>query len=369
MIAVLIAIKMDKFVGNETLISISAVTQICAGIFFSRYLPKFARKFGVIRTIQISTITASILTIVMYQYLGYLVWLLTIFIFGTALFAFSITRQSLTLDISPPHRKAIIVSSGGMLMSFGNALGPILLQYIGHDGLLPYVIASLFYVCSMLPMFLFRGENVIVKESKKVGILRYIRVSPKIMFGGFTFNYVQSSINTFLIIYGIRSGVSISQASFLFSVLLFGTIFSIPMGYFTDIINRRFLILVSTALSFICAISLFFTKDVSVMAILLFLLFGFMVGIKLPALILINEKYRPTQRLAVNSAFAKICLIGNVFGIFTTGFIMQIFGTSGLWISVISILFLYLLISIQSYWKKFISKSPIFGKIFLKHNF
>ena len=187
------------------------------------------------------------------------------------------------------------------------------------------------------------------------------------MFGGFTFNYVQSSISTFLIIYGIRSGLEVGQASLLFSVLLFGTIFSIPMGYFTDIINRRFLMMVCTILSFTCAVSLFFTQDINIMAILLFLLFGFMIGIKLPALILINEKYKPTQRLAVNSAFAKVCFIGNIFGIFITGAIMEISGPQGLWFSIITMLFLYLTLNIHNYWKSIVSKSH--SKIFLRHNF
>jgi MFS family permease len=364
-IAVLIAVKMDKFVGNATLISLSAAMQICAGILFSKYLPKIAKKLGIIKTIQIATIAAAVMALVMYQYFGYFIWLFTIFIFGISLFAFGVIRQSITLDISPPRHKAIIVSTGGMLMSFGNALGPILLKFIGSEGFLPHIIAALFYLLSMLPMLLFQNSNSIVREDKKIGIFRYIKISPKIMFGGFTFNYVQSSISTFLIIYGIRSGMEIGQASLLFSVLLFGTVFSVPMGYFTDIINRRFLMLVSTTLSFICAVSLFFTHDVIMMAILLFLLFGFMIGIKLPALILINEKYKPTQRLAVNSAFAKICLTGNIFGIFITGAIMEVAGPKGLWFSIIAMLFLYLALNIKTYWKNIFSKSHT--KIFLKH--
>lgn len=340
--------------------------QIFAGIFFAKYLPRVSKKLGIIRTIQIATITAAIMALVMYQYFGYFIWLFTIFIFGTSLFAFGVIRQSITLDISPNNHKAIIISTGGMLMSFGNALGPILLKFIGTDGFTPHLVASLFYIASMLPMLLFKNANSIVREDKKISIFRYIKISPKIMFGGFTFNYVQSSVSTFLIIYGIRSGMEIGQASLLFSVLLFGTVFSVPMGYFTDIINRRFLMMVCTTLSFICAVSLFFAHEITEMAVLLFLLFGFMIGIKLPALILINEKYKPTQRLAVNSAFAKICLTGNIFGIFITGAIMEIAGSQGLWFSIIAMLFLYLSLNITTYWHKFITRSPVIGNIFLK---
>ncbi len=70
-IAVLIAVKMDKFVGDETLISLSAAMQIFAGIFFAKYLPRISKKLGIIRTVQIATITAAIMALVMYQYFGY----------------------------------------------------------------------------------------------------------------------------------------------------------------------------------------------------------------------------------------------------------------------------------------------------------
>lgn len=343
-ISVLIAIKMNHYVQNETLIALASATQLCSGIVFSKYLPKMARKFGITKTIYISTIAAAILSILMYQYFGYFVWLITIFIFGTALFTFSIIRSTITLDISPPSHKAIIVSTGGMLMSLGNASGPIILNFIGNEGITPYIIAAALYFTSMLPMIFIKNITNFVREDKKIGILRYIKISPKIMFGGFVFNYIQSSASTFLIIYGIKSGMQVTQASLMLSVLLFGTIFSIPIGYFTDIVNRRLLMLISTIITFTCALSMFFVTNIDVIYVLLFLMFGFMIGIKLPALILINEKYKPTQRLAVNSAFSKMCLIGNVCGIFTTGAIMELYGPHGLWISIVGILSLYLLL-------------------------
>ncbi|MFT6105829.1 MAG: MFS family permease [Rickettsiales bacterium] len=368
MVMVLIAVKMNEFVGSEIFISISAATQIFAGVVFARYVPIIAKKIGVLKTIQISIVIAASMVLLMYQYHGYFFWLLVVFIFGGVLFSFSIIRQTITLEISPPNHKAIIVSIGGMLMALGSSLGAIIINYIGSDGFFPYGVASALYLSSMLPMMLFININSIVKESKKVGLMRYIKISPKIMLGGFTFNYVQAAASSFVVIYGIQIGLEIDRASILFSVLLFGTVFSIPMGFVTDVINRRFLMMVSTLSSLVCAIFLFFIQDFIIMAFLLFLLFGFGIGIKLPALILINEKYKPTQRLAVNSAFAKICLIGNICGIFFTGAIMELMGSKGLWISIILMLLLCTIINARSYFNRIFGKSYLKGRILLKHN-
>ncbi|MFT6331910.1 MAG: MFS family permease [Lentimonas sp.] len=364
MMLVLISVKMDQFVVNEALISLSAATQIIAGILFAKYLPILAKKYGSIKIAQIASLISALVVLLTYQYFGFFFWLFIMFVFGVSSFAFFVIRQSITLDIAPKNHKALIVSVGGMLIALGNACGPIILGFIGPEGL-PYFVASGFYLLSMAPMMWFKNYNYAFSSSKKIGLLRYIKISPKIMFGGFTFNYVYSAAVTFLIIYGLRSGLEVNQASLLLSVLLLGTVFSIPMGYVTDKINRRFLILLSTSVCLTCSIFLLFTSKPALMAILLFLLFGFMIGIKLPALVLINEKYKPTQRLAVNSAFNKICLIGSIFGIFVTGIIMDLFNEKGLWISIIIMLSLYFALNLKGSWKRLIGLSPT-GNILLK---
>jgi len=67
---------------------------------------------------------------------------------------------------------------------------------------------------------------------------------------------------------------------------------------------------------------------------------------------LINEKYKSTQRLAVNSAFSRISLSGNIIGLFSAGIFMKLLGPIGLWISSIFILCLFLLFCINNYRQK-----------------
>ena len=368
MMSCLAAIKMEHHVGNSILISLCSATQILSGVFISKYLPGIARIFGTSKAIYLSTITAALASLAMYKYEGYFLWIIVIFSFGASIFCFSVIRQTIILDMAPPNHRAILVSTGGMFMSIGNALGPIILNYVGHNDFLPHLVAALFYISSIFAISYIGDKSGVVKENKRIGLFRYIRNSPKIMFGGFTFSYSQASINAFLIIYGIKSGMMENQASLLFSVLLFGTIFSLPMGYLTDTINRRFLMIFSSFGSLVCAILLLLTNDLKITYALLFLMFGLMIGIKLPALILINEKYKPTQRLAVNSAFSRFCFIGSICGIFCTGAIMELIGPYGLWISVILILFLYLSFSICNYWHKFVSKTLLFNSFFIKNN-
>jgi MFS family permease len=254
--------------------------------------------------------------------------------------------------------RALIISLGSMLVAIGNSLGPIFLNLVKtSDGFVSFAIASGFYLISMLPLSRLRKiDTNSVREEKKISVWRYIKNSPKIMFAGFSVSYAMSSSGAFLIIYGIRIGMPSNDASLLLSVLLFGTIFAIPIGYLADIFNRRMMMIASTILALFFSFSLYLNNNPKNIYILLFLMYGSLAGIKLPAVVLINEKYKPTQRLAVNSAFARFSLLGNICGLFITGAVMKCCGPQGLWLSVTIILFLFLVFCSHNY----------LGKIFRK---
>ncbi len=367
---VMIALKMELHVKNEILMSISTATQIGAGVIFSRFLPSMGRKTGLVQSIYIGTAISAVFSIFAYFYVNYIIWLITIFALGTSFFICGVTRNTIMIDIAPPHMRALIISIGTMLVAIGNSFGPIFLNFLQTaEHFSSFALASAFYLISMLPLSRLRRIDVGLREEKKIGIWRYIKNSPKIMFAGFAVSYAMSSSSAFLIIYGIRIGLPKDEASLLLSVLLFGTIFSIPIGYLADIFNRRMMMISSTALALAFSLSLFFNQDDSRIRILLFLMFGCLAGIKLPAVVLINEKYKPTQRLAVNSAFSRFGLIGNICGLFATGAVMKCCGPQGLWLSVSIILSAFLIFCCHNYIKKIMNNEFNFKdfSIFNKH--
>ncbi|MBM5782133.1 MAG: MFS transporter [Pelagibacterales bacterium] len=364
--SVMIAFKMEEYVKNEILISLSSGTQIISGIILSRFLPTLGRKLGLTNSIYFGTTLSALTGFLMYFYAGYFVWLATIFIFGAASFLCGVVRQTITIDLAPKHIRATIISISGMLFSIGNSLGPVFLKITNSSDLLnSHLSACAFLLVSMIPLYRIKRIEMTVKEDKKIGLWRYIKNSPKIMFAGFCVNYSLSSCTAFIVIYGIKSGMKPTEASLLLSTLLFGAIFSIPIGYLTDLINCRFLMIVSGIFALTCSQVIYYNEDPNNLHLLIFLMFGSLIGIKLPAFVLINEKYKPTQRLAVNSAFGKISLLGNIFGIFCTGAIMKSFGPQALWASIAISIFLFLVFCNFNYLFKAIKKELILKDFYL----
>lgn len=356
-ITVMISFKLEHHVKNEILIAISGVVQIGAGVLFSRFLPDMGRRIGMINSIYFGTIISAICALLIYFYPGYFLWLLLIYFLGTSFFICGVTRNTIMIDMAPRHIKGMIISLGGMLVAFGNSMGPVILNVFQiSDGIVPLLLACGLFVLSMLPLSRLKNIVTDIRQEKKIGLGRYIRNSPKIMFAGFCVSYCITSIGTFLVIYGIKIGMTKIEASLLFSAFLFGTVFSLPLGYLTDIINRRLMMISSAVLALICVIANWADSSPQSLHVFLFVLFGLLTGIKIPAVILINEKYKPTQRLAVNSAFARFSLLGNVTGIFLTGLIINLVGAHGLWFSVMGILSAFLLFCSNNYWRKLLRR-------------
>ncbi len=350
---VMIAIRLDANVKNDFFVSLSTITQIGAGIIFSRFLPHFVAKRGMVSIICFASLAAALCSLLLYRYFGYALWLLTIYILGTSLFSMGVSRDTLMINCAPQKMRAIVISLGSGMVAFGCAMGPIIINLLKTgDEFSSFVIACILYIISILPLLRLSKSEPKIRQNKKISPWRYISNSPKIMFGGFCSSYAMSSCTTFAIIYGIHSQITKEGASLLLSSFLLGTIFYLPIGFLCNRLNRRFIMIVGDVLALICIWQICFGEIKNQIFLLFFLLFGGISAIKLPSILLINEKYKATQRLAVNAAYSKVCLFGTIFGVTITGLLMQIIGHLGLWISVSAMLLLFLIFCLYNAGKK-----------------
>jgi MFS family permease len=351
LLVVMISLTAEKKIVNEFLISIASITQIFAGVVLARFLPKITEFFSSLKIIFIASFVSAVGSVLAIFYFSYFYWLVITFILGSSFFIAGVVRQTIMIEIAPVKVRAMTVACGTMVVAIGNALGPLIfniLHYKENYWFLHLMVAVL-YLLAILPLLKLRYNEPKIAGEKKIGLWPYVAKSPKIMFSGFVSSYCLSSVNAFVIIYGIKIGLAEADAAMLYSIFLFGTIFSIPVGFLTDLVNKRVMILFSLIcawfVSFFLLVNQFSASNslsfVS-LKIMLFLLFGSLAGVKLPAIVLINEKYQPTERLAVNSAFARFGLIGNITGLVISGILMYAMGKSGLWVSIFMALSLFL---------------------------
>ena len=150
---VLIALRLEAYVKNEILMSLSVATQIGAGVIFSRFLPSMGKKAGMIKSVYMGSILSAVCSLLLFKYLGFLPWLMLIFCIGTSFFICGVTRNTIMIDLAPPHMRAMIISFGGMLVALGNSLGPITLEILKtSDSFTSFAVASGFFLASTIPL-------------------------------------------------------------------------------------------------------------------------------------------------------------------------------------------------------------------------
>jgi MFS family permease len=358
---VLISVRLQQFVKDEILISISTLFQIGSGIIFSKYVPAITNKFGLTRTIFLSTLATAICCVLMFKFVNYGLWLIIVYLYGATIFICSINRGTAMVDLTPLQLRSIVISIGLTLIPVGSGLAPLILNLLNtRDTIWSFLLASFVFLLSYLPIHLLKKINSIVRENKKFVAWRYIKNSPKIFASCFTSSFIMSSVGVFSIIYGLQIGMPQNKAAILLTALFFGTIFNIPIGILCNYISIRFIILFSTISSIIVIYLLYNYRTEENIFLLFFLLYGFMSGIKLPANVLINEKYQANQRIIVMSTFSRVSITGTICGIINTGLSMKFLGTQGIWITYFIMLIIFLFFWIFNYIFKFINHSLSF---------
>lgn len=355
---VLISVRLENYVKNEFLISISTIAQVGSGAIFSKFLPPIAHKIGLIKSIFYSTILSAICCLLMFEFINFPIWLIIVYLYGTSIFVSSISRGTIMIDLTPPKLRSIVISVGLTLIPLGSGLSPLILNLVNtNDSILSFILASAFFLLSYLPIRYLKKVDSIIRENKNFAIWRYIKNSPKIFASCFTASFIMSSIGAFSIIYGLQLGMNQNNASILLTSLLFGTVFNIPIGILCNYINKRFIILFNAICALIVVLILLKFNSNQNIYFLFFLLYGFMSGVKLPANVLINEKYQSNERLIVLNAFARVSIIGTICGILNSGIAMKYLGSNGLWVTYVGILLIFLIFWTINYILKFINHS------------
>jgi MFS family permease len=355
---VLISVRLENYVKNEFLISISTIVQVGSGAIFSKFLPPIAHKIGLTKSIFYSTVLSAICCLLMFEFINFPIWLIIVYLYGTSIFVSSISRGTIMIDLTPPKLRSIVISVGLTLIPLGSGLSPLILNLVNtNDSILSFILASAFFLLSYLPIRYLKKVDSIIRESKNFAIWRYIKNSPKIFASCFTASFIMSSIGAFSIIYGLQLGMNQNNASILLTSLLFGTVFNIPIGILCNYINKRFIILFNAICALIIVLILLKFNSNQNIYFLFFLLYGFMSGIKLPANVLINEKYQSNERLIVLNAFARVSIIGTICGILNSGIAMKYLGSNGLWVTYVGILLIFLIFWTINYILKFINHS------------
>jgi len=216
----------------------------------------------------------------------------------------------------------IIVQMAGMV------LGQLLLNVADPAGYGLFVLISVLVSISVAPMLLSSSTAPHHQSARAMPLASLIRTSPLASIGMLLLGGVFAALYAMASVYATERGLSVANTSvFITAIFLGGMLFQYPIGWMSDRIDRRLLIIGTTALGAVCSLlAALFGKNFAVL-IATVLVIGGCAGPLYSLLVAYANDYLETEQMAAASGgLLFINGFGAMTGPIIVGWAMSTFG-------------------------------------------
>lgn len=320
-------------------------------IFGCNITPFLVKRVGHIRIFGALASLASTSILLQAIFIDPFIWWIMRLITGFSYAGLYIVAES-WLNESATNRTRGKLFSLYMLISFGGmAGGQIMLNFFPPSGFELFLLVSLLISLAVIPILISVSRAPQFEMMEKVNIVQLYRVSPLGVMGMIVSGMVIGAIYAMGPVFTTNIGMSVKEVSFfMMMIILGGFLFQYPLGWLSDLVGRRKVIVLSCVLG--TGVSIF-AITLSPNNTIFFLIIACVGGLSLPLYALcgvhINDYLNPTQMVAASGVLVLLSSLGATIGSPLTAAAMDVFGLNAFYGSVASML---ASISIFSLWRR-----------------
>jgi MFS family permease len=308
----------------------------------SRFAPVFIAKVGHVRVFAAlgSLISA---TLISYPVLtDPYAWMVLRVILGFSLSGVYVTAESWLNDASTNTTRGQSLSTYVLVQMFGLVAGQGILSAGDPSGFLLFIIPSILVSISFAPILLSVQPAPAFQASRPMSLLSLYRASPFGTVGMLLMGAVYAMQFGMGSVYATEMGLSLGQISLFMSVIFLGAIvMQYPMGWLSDRIDRRVMIVASAALAGVVGIGGYAFADSFVF---LMIVAGLVGGLSQPLYALLiaytNDYLSSEEMPSASGGLIFLNGLGAIVGPPLAGLVMSFMGPGGYWL--IMALFLFL---------------------------
>ena len=271
-----ILITAHGFQGN--LLQVRSVIEdfsfITTGIIMSGYfvgyfvganmIPNLVSKVGHIRVFAAFASMASLSILIHAVFVDPIVWTLARFLTGFSLIGVYIVVESWLNDRATNRNRGGVLSIYMFITFTGLAVGTLLLNFNKPQEYEPFILTSLLFSIALVPILLTKRAAPKFKKISFIKIKQLYKISPLGTFSMLCTGLIHSAIFGYGAVYATSLNFTIFEISlFLFLITIAGAIFQFPIGYFSDMKDRRIILIGCTFLSAIFCIFAIFSSGTS----------------------------------------------------------------------------------------------------------
>ena len=188
-------------------------------------------------------------------YVDPIFWWVLRLVVGFCLSGLYVVAESWINDSTTTENRGQALSLYTMIQMAGIVIGQLLLNISDPAGYGLFVLISVLVSVSFAPILLSTSPAPLFQTSKPMSLRELMRVSPLGCVGMFLLGGVFSALFGMASIYAAERGFSVLEISwFTMAIYAGGMLFQFPIGWLSDRMDRRLLIVIITALGTLSAL-------------------------------------------------------------------------------------------------------------------
>ena len=298
-------------------------------------IPIFLKRVGHIRVFAALASLASIAILLHSVFLDPVSWFFIRIMTGVSLSGIYVIMESWLNDKSNNQTRGKILSIYMVITFVFVGLGQLLLNISNPIKVDLFILVSVLLSFSLLPILLSSTDQPDITNPKSFSLREFYVVSPLGFIGALFIGLSHSAVFGYGAIYATTRGLSILEVSiFMVIITSFGALSQWPIGYLSDRIDRRILLigatLVASGLSIVIVIS-------SYLSLIIFFIFtAIFSSMCLPMYALtlahINDFLEQDEIVSVSSLFTRLVGVGSILGPILVSNIMGLMGSNGFFV-------------------------------------
>ena len=314
-------------------------------------VPNLVARVGHVRVFAAFASMASLSILVHAVVVNPLVWSIARFLTGMSMVSIFIVTESWLNDRANNRSRGKLLSVY-MFVTFSSiALGALLLNFSSPIKFEPFILISLLLSIALVPILLTKRKAPRFKKISPMKIKELYKISPMGVVVSFCNGLIHSAIFSLTAVYAIKMGFSIFEISLLiFLITIAGAVFQWPVGFISDKMDRRKVIVYSSIISaffaFLAIASFGTAAEVMYLSIdwetnktMFFIFVTIFAGFSLPIYainIAHTNDYIPKEKFVAAGAGLQLVMgLGAIGGPITCVIFMDNFGPSGFFIFLI----------------------------------
>jgi len=275
-------------------------------------------------------------------------WFILRFVIGAGLAVPWIISETWLNMVTLEKTRGRVMALYAAVLAGGFAAGPLVLTVVGTEGHAPFYWCTAIFAIAMLPMVGIRRLAPRIDFPEHSGILAMALAAPTIVGAAIVAGVLDTSIFSFLPIYGLRLGMTEENAVFFLSLFLIGGLtLQLPIGWIADHVNRRTVLVCCGAVAAIAPLLMPLVIDQFLVLGLMLVIWGaagwsmYAVGMAM-----LGERFKGGQLASANSAFIMGFEGSNIAGPVMAGYAIGFWEPHGLMFLMASIAALFVLLAV-----------------------